>query len=275
MTTLEPLTITEKLNVAPGDVLMSCTGVHCERGKKTVLEDVSLDIRAGEIIALVGPNGAGKSTLLSVLAGDLPTTQGQVKVFGKDLPKLSTRDLAHRRAVLTQSNHVGFEFFVEEVIEMGRAPWVRTDYAAEDEESIAEAIQLMGVEKFLKKLFNQLSGGEKARVSMTRVLAQRTPILMLDEPTAALDIQYQERLMQVVRQRVRQHVGAVVVLHDLGLAAAYADRVVVLADGKLVAQGNPREVLTADLLSSVYNTPVHIVEDGFGSFQVVPVRSAH
>ena len=107
---------------------------------------------------------------------------------------------------------------------------------------------------------------------MTRVLAQRTPILMLDEPTAALDIQYQERLMQVVRQRVHQNAGAVVVLHDLGLAAAYADRVVVLADGKVVAQGSPREVLTADLLSSVYSTPVHIVEDGYGSFQVVPVR---
>lgn len=273
MTELKPLGITEKLNISPGDVLMECTGLHCVRGKKPVLEDVSFDIRAGEIVALVGPNGAGKSTLLSVLAGDLPASEGHVEVLGEDLTEISTRDLARRRAVLTQSNHVGFEFFVEEVIEMGRAPWIRTDYAGEDKEAITEAIQLMGVEKFLKKLFNQLSGGEKARVSMTRVLAQRTPILMLDEPTAALDIQYQERLMQVVQQRVRQHVGAVVVLHDLGLAAAYADRVVVLADGKLVAQGSPREVFTADLLSSVYNTPVHIVEDGYGSFQVVPVRS--
>lgn len=272
MTAKKPLTITEKLQVQPGDVLMKCTDIGCKRGKKTVLEGVNLDIKSGEIIALVGPNGAGKSTLLSVLAGDLPYSSGSVEVLGRGLQELSTRELAHRRAVLTQSNHVGFEFFVEEVIEMGRAPWTRTDYSAEDEDAIAEAIELMGVEKFLKKLFNQLSGGEKARVSMTRVLAQRTPVIMLDEPTAALDIQYQERLMQVVRQRVCQNVGAVVVLHDLGLAAAYADRMVVLADGKLVAQGTPREVLTADMLSEVYNTPVHIVEDGFGSFQVVPVR---
>lgn len=259
--------------MAAGATIMEAHHVGCVRSKHTILNDVSVTVHAGEVIALVGPNGAGKSTLLSVLAGDLPISTGNVSVCGDDLSSLSVRELSHRRAVLTQSNHVGFEFMVSEVIEMGRAPWTRTPRSQEDPEAIAEAIDAMDVEPFLPKLFNELSGGERARVSMARVLAQRTPILMLDEPTAALDIQHQERLMRVVRERAAQGVGAVVVVHDLGLAAAYADTIVVLADGSVVAQGTPRDVLTAELLSEVYNTPVRIVEDGVGSFQVVPDRS--
>lgn len=259
--------------IVNGSTVIEANHVGCVRSKRSILNDVSVTVHAGEVIALVGPNGAGKSTLLSVLAGDLPISAGSVSVWGDDLTSLSVRELSHRRAVLTQSNHVGFEFLVSEVIEMGRAPWTRTPQAAEDAEAIAGAIAAMDVEQFLPKLFNELSGGERARVSMARVLAQRTPILMLDEPTAALDIQHQERLMQVVRERAAHGVGAVVVLHDLGLAAAYADTIVVLADGAVVAQGEPREVLTVDLLSRVYNTPVRIVEDGVGSFHVVPDRS--
>lgn len=259
--------------IRPGSTLMVADHISCVRAKRTVVDDVSVSVQSGEVMALVGPNGAGKSTLLSVLAGDLPIAAGTVTVCGDNLSGLSVRELSHRRAVLTQSNHVGFEFTVGEVIDMGRAPWIRTPQAAEDKEALEEAIAEMDVDVFLPQLFNKLSGGERARVSMARVLAQRTPLLMLDEPTAALDIQHQERLMQVVRKRAAQGVGVVVVLHDLGLAAAYADTVVVLAEGRVVAQGKPREVLTADRLSEVYRTPVRIVEDGAGSFQVIPERT--
>lgn len=256
-----------------GDTILTATNVSCVRSKRTIFSGVSLNVHSGEVIALVGPNGAGKSTLLSVLAGDLATAEGTITVLGDSLKKLSIHDLAQRRAVLTQSNHVGFDFTVSEVIEMGRAPWVCTPQADKDKEAIAEAVQAMDVEAFLPQLFNELSGGERARVSLARVLAQQTPILMLDEPTAALDIQHQERLMHVVRERAADGVGVVVVLHDLGLAAAYADTVVILADGGVVSQGTPRDVLTADRLSTVYNIPVRVMDDGAGSLQVIPDRS--
>ena len=140
--------------IVNGSTVMEAKHVGCVRSKRTILNDVSVTVHPGEVIALVGPNGAGKSTLLSVLAGDLPISAGSVSVCGDDLTSLCVRELSHRRAVLTQSNHVGFEFMVSEVIEMGRAPWARTPHAEEDAEAIAEAIAAMDVEPFLPKLFN-------------------------------------------------------------------------------------------------------------------------
>jgi iron complex transport system ATP-binding protein len=237
-----------------------------------VLDGVDLDIRAGELIALVGPNGAGKSTLLGVLSGDLDPTTGRVVLDERELRAWSARDLARHRAVQLQKQGLAFGFRVREVVEMGRSPWRRTDREDDDERVVAESMERADVTDLGERLFPTLSGGEQARTSFARLLAQQTPILMLDEPTAALDIRHQESLLAVAREAAVAGAAVIVVLHDLSLAAAYADRVCVLSHGRVRADGPPSAVLTGELLTEVYAHPVDVIEHD-GNLVVVPVRS--
>jgi iron complex transport system ATP-binding protein len=216
-------------------------------------------VRAGEVVALVGPNGAGKSSLLAVISGDLEPLTGTVAIDGRPLDAWSGRDLALRRAVLPQSFAVGFAFTVAEVVQMGRAPWVGTPAQALDESVVASLLRRTDVVELADRTFPSLSGGEKARVALARVLAQNTQLLLLDEPTAALDLHHQELVMQTARERAAGGGAVVVVLHDLGLAAAHADRVAVLAHGRIVAEGPPADVLAPALLSEVYQHEIEVV----------------
>ncbi|UUU37246.1 heme ABC transporter ATP-binding protein [Streptomyces sp. CA-210063] len=244
---------------APGDVLAEADDVTVRLGAREVLHGVSITARAGEVLALVGPNGAGKSTLLGALAADLPVDGGVVRVDGRPASEWSAPELALRRAVLPQSAALSFPFTVEEVVRMGRAPWARQpDTYDEDDAAVAEAMAVTEVTGFAVRPFSALSGGERARVALARVLAQRAPLLMLDEPTAALDLRHQELVLRVCRERARAGDAVVVVLHDLGLAAAHADRVAVLRDGRIAADGPPAVVFEEELLSEVYRQPVEV-----------------
>lgn len=225
-----------------------------------ILSGVDIDLHSGEVLAVVGPNGAGKSTLLSVLSGDLAPTQGEVAIGERPISSLRHLDLARERAVLTQENQLSFPFTVGQVVLMGRSPWARTERFSEDETAVAEAMIATDVDQLAPRRFTSLSGGEKARVSLARVFAQQTPILMLDEPTAALDLRHQEEVMRAVRTRAERGTAVLVVVHDLSLAAAYADRIAVVAGGTVVAAGTPVEVLTATLLERVYGLPVEVTQ---------------
>ncbi|MEV7420786.1 heme ABC transporter ATP-binding protein [Streptomyces sp. NPDC089919] len=242
----------------PGTVLAEARGLGLRRGPRAVLAGVDVEVRAGEVLALVGPNGAGKSTLLGVLAADLVPDEGGLLLYGRPAGRWPAAELALRRAVLPQANTLAFPFTVEEVVRMGRAPWGGTEQEAEDEEAVAEALAVTETAGFADRPFGALSGGEQARVALARVLAQRAPLLLLDEPTGALDLRHQELVLGVCRQRAAAGRAVVVVLHDLGLAAAYADRAVVLAQGRVAACGPPAEVFRPDLLSRVYRHPVEV-----------------
>ncbi|WP_236683053.1 heme ABC transporter ATP-binding protein [Demequina globuliformis] len=250
----------------------SVSGVTVTIGEATLVRDVSLDVRHGEVLALVGPNGAGKSTLLGVMAGDRTPSSGEVLCDGRPVAQWSAVDLARHRAVLTQDNQVAFPFRVHEVVEMGRAPW-RDASAAEDVEAIARAMAEADVTHLAERTFTSLSGGERARVSLARVLAQRTQAVLLDEPTAALDLKHQEDVLTVARSLAAADVAVAVVLHDLSLAAAYADRIAIMERGRLAALGAPSEVLEPALLERVYGVAVRVIEDADGYPLVVPVRS--
>lgn len=242
-------------------------------GGRTVLAKVSLEVTYGEVLALVGPNGAGKSTLLAALAADLPAERGAVRIGDRPADEWSAAELALRRAVLPQAATLAFPFTVGEVVRMGRAPWARTPAEDEDEEAIAEAMAQAEVTEFADRPFSALSGGERARVALARALAQRTGVLFLDEPTAALDLRHQELVLRLCRERAAAGVAVVVVLHDLGLAAAYADRAAVVADGRIAADGPPAEVFTPELLTRVYGQPVEVVEHPrTGARLVLPIR---
>jgi iron complex transport system ATP-binding protein len=250
---------------------ISATGVAVARDGQVILTGVELTVAPGEVVALVGPNGAGKSTLLAAISGDIPITAGAIELAGRPLESYRHIELARERAVLTQDNQLSFPFTVGQVVSMGRTPWSRTEQFNEDEVAIAEAMVAMDVDQLATRRYTSLSGGEKARVSLARVLAQRTGIVMLDEPTAALDLRHQEDVMRAVRGLAEKGTAVLVVVHDLSLAAAYADRVAVVARHTVVAAGPPEQVLTAELVSRVYGLPVD-VSLASGRPVVVPIR---
>ncbi len=240
----------------------------------SILHEVSLHARPGMVLALVGPNGAGKSTLLNVIAGDQAVASGEVHVAGHPLASWSIKQLARERSVLLQQTSVAFPFTVSQVVEMGRAPWIGTPFEADDDSAVAEAIDLTDLTALTERHVPSLSGGERARAALARVLAQRTRILLLDEPTAALDIRHQEDVLRLARERADLGDTVVVVLHDLGLAAAFADRVCLLERGRVVAEGTPAEVFDAAVLSAVYRHPLEVLTHPVnGTLIILPVRS--
>lgn len=229
-------------------------------GSRPVLRDVSLSVKPGEVLALIGPNGAGKSTLLSVISGDVSPDSGRVLIAGQEVGSYSSRELARQRAMLLQRTEVAFSYPVRDVVLMGRTPWRGMSQAADDERIVAESMEKTAVAHMAERDVTRLSGGESGRVHLARVFAQSTPLLLLDEPTAALDILHQEQTLATAREMAAAGAAVVVVLHDLDVAAAYADRIILLEQGAVVAEGSPQEVCTAERLSRVYRYPIEVLE---------------
>ena len=236
--------------------MINVNNVSIERGPRTVISNVTLEVPTGQCVALVGPNGSGKSTLLGGITGDLDVSAGSIAVDNSLLTELDNLDLAKLRAVMTQQVSVSFGFVVREVVKMGRSPWRGTDASNQDDAVVNQCLVDMDIEHLADRPVQALSGGELARVAMARVLAQSTPILILDEPTAALDLRHQQELLECVKRHTDDGGAALIVLHDLSLTAAYADQVGVLSEGNLVAMGTPQEVLVPDVLNEVYETEV-------------------
>lgn len=247
------------------DVVLNVRGVSFayERGAgvPAVLSDVSIDVRRGSIVGLLGPNGSGKTTLLRLISGVLAPDRGGIEIDDDPLTTLPRRELARRMAVVPQETRALFDFTVLEIVLMGRYPHLGPFQleGADDIDLAREALRATGTTALEHRPFATLSGGEKQRVIIASALAQASQLLLLDEPTAALDLQHQEVVMGVARARAGQGAAVVVVAHDLQLAAAWADRVVMLERGRVAADGPPHEVLTERLLSRVYRTPVEVV----------------
>ncbi|QSB04141.1 heme ABC transporter ATP-binding protein [Natronoglycomyces albus] len=227
-----------------------------DRGGRRVLDRVDLTVKHGEVVSLVGPNGAGKSTLLAAICTDLEPTSGDITLYGTPIERLPALEIARRQAVLPQAHTVSFPFTVVDIVRMGRNPWAKTAAEEHDEDHVEAAMARCDVTHMRHTAFNTLSGGEKARVMLARVLAQDTRVLLLDEPTAALDLRHQELVGRTLRELAAQERGIIVVLHDLNLAAAYSDRIVLLDQGTVAASGTPEEVLRPELISQVYQHPV-------------------
>ena len=272
--------------LSPGEVTLEARGVTVHLGGTPILTEVDLDLRRGEVTVLVGPNGAGKSTLFGVLAGDIAPRAGTVRIIAgspaaggsasrelADVSALRPKELSRRRAVQMQDSRLAFSFTARDAVEMGRAPWAGTPEEERDDEVIAAALAAGEVTHLAARQVPSLSGGERSRVAFARLLAQETEILLLDEPTAALDIRHQEHVIAAARARARAGATVMVIVHDLSLAAAYADRIVLLEDGRVRAVGSPAEVLTTELLSEVYQHPVTVLTapEG-GELLIVPVR---
>jgi cobalamin transport system ATP-binding protein len=232
-------------------------------GRELILEGLSLDIPAGGMVALLGRNGSGKSTLLSLVAGVRGPGSGRIRLDGTDLTAISPRMRARRVALVPQSATAPFAFTVREWVSLGRTPYLSPlrGERAEDREAVAEALRLAEVETLANRLAGELSGGERQRVALAAALAQQPGLLLLDEATAHLDVHHQMTLLALVHRLHReQGLTVLAAIHDVNLAALWFERLVMLDERRLAADGPPRDILRPEILERVFRSPVRVLE---------------
>ncbi|MEZ0607666.1 heme ABC transporter ATP-binding protein [Fibrella sp. WM1] len=234
-------------------------------GPRLLVNDVSFGVRSGELLAIVGPNGAGKSTLLKLCAREMNPDAGTIDVLGTSLRTYTSAQLARFRGMLHQQNPLTFPFQVGELVLMGRSPHYGAHPTAADHAIAEAALDIVGMRAFSHRIVPTLSGGEQQRVQLARVLAQvwdvPNGLLLLDEPTTGLDLLHQHQLLDVARQMARRGYAVIAVLHDLNIAAQYADQLLMLKAGRREAYGTPREVLTEPLIERVFGLPVQLLDN--------------
>jgi iron complex transport system ATP-binding protein len=229
---------------------------------RRVLNDISLALSSGHLVALVGPNGAGKTTLLRALAGLVPS-RGVIHVGGDALSSLALRDRAKRFAYLPQGHIVHWPLPARDIVALGRYPHGATDPArltADDTAAVLRAMQATDVMEFSERRVTELSGGERSRVALARVLAVEAPVILADEPTASLDPRHQIDVMKNLRTAADEGALVMVVTHDLGLAARFADTILVLSEGRLVSQGIPADALSEQVMADVFRISAYRAE---------------
>jgi iron complex transport system ATP-binding protein len=241
---------------------LTARGLNVTLAGRLVLKDVSLALSSSHLVALVGPNGAGKTTLLRALAGLVPS-DGAIEVGGAALSSLSLRERARRFAYLPQGHVVHWPLAARDIVALGRYPHGATDSARltpKDTEAVLRAMQATDVVEFSERRVTELSGGERSRVALARVLAVEAPVILADEPTASLDPRHQFDVMKSLRASADKGVLVIVVTHDLGLAARFADTVLVLSDGRLVSRGAPAEALSEKVMGEVFRISAYRAE---------------
>ncbi len=247
--------------------MLSANHIDVAIHDKTLLVDVSISVSPGEIVVVVGSNGAGKTTLLNALTGDLKTKAGSVELNNKALSSYCPRNLAKLRAVMPQHSPLNFPFSVKEVVEMGRAPYLESISPRRNNEIVEQAMDETDILYLSERDYTTLSGGERQRVHFARVLTQiwegdpyPNRYLLMDEPTSSLDIHHQYELLNYLCVFMRSGVGVVLILHDLNVASMFADRIVVLKQGRVMTTGHPCEVFSAGVLEDAFCLSAHIFD---------------
>ncbi|MDI6794394.1 MAG: heme ABC transporter ATP-binding protein [bacterium] len=255
--------------------MLKVENISASYRERQVLEGISFQVGEGEFLGIIGPNGAGKTTLLKVMTGVKQPLAGKVMLDGKNLDSLSRKQIARIMAVVPQSSFIPPLFTVEDVVLMGRYPHQKSRFTTteEDCQAVEEAMRKTNTTGFRHRLVSELSGGERQEVIIARALAQEPKILMLDEPTANLDIKHQMKILGLARTLVREgSITAIMVIHDLNLAARFCDQLILLHDQKIQAEGSPQEVLTPTNLAKSYEVEVEVdYKPSIDSLQVVVI----
>lgn len=255
--------------------MIQLTNISFAYSKGTnVLNDVSFSCQRGTITGIIGPNGSGKTTLIKLMAGLLAPEQGSIRINDREISDCSVAERSREMAYVAQSEHIPFPFTAFEVVLMGRAPH-RSVLAFESAEDVAIAREAMNVTEahdFAARSIHELSGGERQRVVLARALAQQPMVMLLDEPTASLDIRHKVSFYSVLRKRCREtKLTVAAAMHDINLASLTCDRIVVIKEGTIISIGDPHDVLTRDIISQAFETNLHIGRDRAGRPFVLPI----
>ena len=245
---------------------LNLKSVSLKLDNRQILKDVSLEINEGEIVSVIGPNGAGKSTLLNVLTGDISPDSGDIIYDNKQLNKISIQERAFTRSVMSQMQTLVFNFNVKDVIEMGWLQRGNSDFSSNFSMAFEAVTTECNVNNLVHRKFNSLSGGEQRRVHFARTLLQlwrpsqsNDPrYLLLDEPTANLDLSSEMLLMNILKARASSNIGILIILHDLNLASHFADKIAIMKDGEIKAFGKPEEIMKDNFLTSIYEVPIKV-----------------
>ena len=244
-------------------------------GQPDILRNISFAVKRSEILCLIGRNGAGKTTLLRGITGLLPLRNGSISFDGSSLTEMDARTRARLVSVVPQAAGLPAGYTVYETVSHGRTPYLNWygKLSPVDEQIIDNAIRITGLETFAEKEVSSLSGGEQQRVILARALTQEAPVMILDEPTNYLDLHYQVSLLELEKRICQEkELAVIVIIHDLNLAARFADRIVILNERKVAEIGTPEEVLREDILSEVYDTPVRVIKDFREGLIILPGR---
>jgi iron complex transport system ATP-binding protein len=252
--------------------MLEVRGLEFAFGKKKILSGVTFQLRQKEIVGIIGPNGAGKSTLIKLVTKVLRPSSGEIFLGGQPVEKMSRLELARHLAVVPQSGDLPSDYRVYDLVMMGRTPHLGflARENKQDHDLVQRVMQRTDTWQFRDRFASDLSGGEKQRVVLARALVQEPSFLLLDEPTNHLDLKYQIEVLSLVRQEVQNGLSALVVLHDLNLATRLCDRLLVMQQGSIVAEGRPSDILTESLVASVYGASVAIVRDADKGSVIVP-----
>ena len=248
---------------------LNLESINLKLDNRQILKDVSLEINEGEIVSVIGPNGAGKSTLLNVLTGDINPDSGEISYDNKQLKQISIQERAFTRSVMSQMQTLVFNFSVKDVIEMGWLQRGNSDFSNNFSMAFENVTKECNVHNLIHRKFNSLSGGEQRRVHFARTLLQlwrpsesNDPrYLLLDEPTANLDLSSEMLLMNILKKRASLNVGILVILHDLNLASHFADKIAIIKDGEIMAFGEPEKIMEDAFLTSIYDVPIKVKHD--------------
>ena len=258
------------------ETVIAVNGLSAGYQNKSILNNVSFSVKRGEMIGIIGPNGAGKSTLLKTIRGLLPKQNGSIVLFETDIDALSERDFARNVAYLQQHVDVSFGYTGKELVMAGRYPYLEwwQGESADDETIVRQCMEYTGVWDLADTSVEQVSGGQKQRILLAKVLAQKTPILFLDEPTTGLDIVYQEEIFRFCETLCKAGKTVIMVAHELNLAAKFCNRLLLVANGGILADGSPEEVLDAGHLSIAYNVPVKVIKNpNSGGIEITTLSS--
>jgi iron complex transport system ATP-binding protein len=242
---------------------LSLKQVSFSYSDSTVLHHIDLVVEEGEMVALLGPNGSGKTTLIKLMSGVIKPSEGEIHLNGSRLGRMKRREVAQQVAVVPQQFNMPFAFTLREVVLLGRTPFLKvfSDERKRDHRVVEQAIALIGIEGLKERFFNELSGGERQKAILAMALAQEPKLLLLDEPTAHLDINHQVEILDIVKSLNREQgltiIGA---MHDLNLAALYFDRVILLKEGRIFADGTPEKALTEETIKEVFSASVQVMQ---------------
>lgn len=245
------------------EIVLQLQGLTIGYEEKTIISDINAEVRTGELIGIIGRNGAGKSTLLKTIRGLLPAKAGQVLYFGKPLASYGEKELARRVAYLQQNVETGFGYTGLDIVLTGRYPYMKwwESEKDEDKELARDCMSYTGTLDLAERPVTEVSGGQKQRILLAKVLAQQTPVLFLDEPTTGLDMVYREEIFRFARELANMGKTILMVVHELDLAAAYCNRIFLLGEGKLLADGTPEQVFTETLLSRAYEADISVEQN--------------